>query len=313
MRAPAVSTALPEKVHRAFIKFTLKMRSRTNAWVAFREAGMYPLQYTCLHRMLAFLEAVLDLDDGEYAKVAMQDCIADARIAGVDNWFHKLFSLLTYVNGGIAPADALHHDGTVDVDKCLALWRRYHHTSRCGGIWLSILHQAKTSRILHQAKTSRSQPYNAWFPGWGCGGSASFDLGESHWRPAPCITADNIPYSHLISLIKLRTNSHALSIEMLRHARPRVPRASRTCPWCHTPGALHDELHCVLECPSISETRLRYPALFGAGAGARDMRTLFGVMRLWLLPLASFVHNLLHVGQQSTLDSMALPRPIATT
>ena len=84
---------------------------------------------------------------------------------------------------------------------------------------------------------------------------------------------------------------------------------------CHTPGALHDELHCVLECPSISETRLRYPALFGAGAGAQDMRTLFGDETLTLVApgLASFVHNLLHVGQQSTLDSMALPRPVATT
>ena len=44
--------------------------------------------------MLAFLGAVLDLDDGECAKVAMLDCIADARIAGVDNWFSKLFALL---------------------------------------------------------------------------------------------------------------------------------------------------------------------------------------------------------------------------
>ena len=89
---------------------------------AFCEAGTVSKlaciqQYPCLHRMLAFLEAVLDLDDGEYAKVAMLDCIADARIAGVDNWFHTLFALLTYVNGGIAPADALHHDGTVDVDE----------------------------------------------------------------------------------------------------------------------------------------------------------------------------------------------------
>jgi hypothetical protein len=76
----------------------------------FREAGMYPLQYTCLHRVLTFLESALDLDDGEYVKVAMLDCIADARIAGVDNWFSKLSGLLAHVNGGVVPADALHPD-----------------------------------------------------------------------------------------------------------------------------------------------------------------------------------------------------------
>ena len=102
--------------------------------------------------MLAFLEAVLDLDDGEYAKVAMLDCIADARIAGVDNWFHTLFALLTYVNGGIAPADALHHDGTVDVDKCLALWRRYHHTSVWGKFGCRSSYCTKQRRRAHNVQ-----------------------------------------------------------------------------------------------------------------------------------------------------------------
>ena len=105
------------------------MRHRTKAWVAFREAGMYPLQYTCMHRMLAFLDAVLAMDDGEYAKIAMLDCIEDARNAGVNNWYSKLSKLLTHVNGGTPPTDALHPDGTVDVDRCLVLWRKHHHTS----------------------------------------------------------------------------------------------------------------------------------------------------------------------------------------
>ena len=58
---------------------------QTKAWVVFREAGMYPLLYTCLHSgLLAFLGAALDLDDGEYTKVAMPVCIVDA-INGVGN------------------------------------------------------------------------------------------------------------------------------------------------------------------------------------------------------------------------------------
>jgi hypothetical protein len=55
-------------------------------------------------------------------------------------------------------------------------------------------------------------------------GGPEVDLGEAHWRPARCITAYNIPHSHLISLIKLRTNSHGWNIEMLRHPRPPVSR-----------------------------------------------------------------------------------------
>ena len=274
-RAPAESDVLPERVHRNFIKFTLKMRHRTKAWVAFREAGMYPLQYTCMHRMLAFLDGVLALDDGEYAKIAMLDCIEDARNAGVNNWFSKLSKLLTHVNGGTAPTDALHSDGTVDVDKCLMLWRRYHHTT----VWRGLSTDPRTA----PSENVSLSLYAAFF-------SSDLPLEDAHWRPAPCITATNIPYNQLISLIKLRTNSHHLNIERLRHTRPRVPRSRRACPWCRTPGAVHDELHCVLECPHLSQTRLRYPALFGPGTDA-DMRTLFTSEHL-AAPLASFVHSL---------------------
>ena len=128
-------------------------------------------------------------------------------------------------------------------------------TPVCGETWLSIL-------VLHQAKTPRSQRTMR--------GSQAGAVVAPHrltWGnptgglPHASLLTQPIPYSHLISLIKLGTISHALNIEMLRHAlqhaRPRVPQASqvsRTCPWCHTPGALHDELHYVLECPSISET-----------------------------------------------------------
>ena len=275
-RTPAESEVLPEQVHRNFIKFTLKMRHRTKAWVAFREAGMYPLQYTCMHRMLAFLDGVLAMDDGEYAKIAMLDCIEDARNAGVNNWYSKLSKLLTHVNGGTPPTDALHPDGTVDVDRCLVLWRKHHHTT----VWGSLATDPRTA----PSEDVTLCTYAAYFA------TGLDSSGATHWRPAPCITATNIPYNQLISLIKLRTNSHHLNIERLRQSRPRVPRSRRACPWCRTPGAVHDELHCILECPHLSQTRLRYPALFGPGADP-DMRTLFTSEHL-AAPLASFVHSL---------------------
>ena len=277
--APADSTVLPEQVHRNFVKFALKMRSKTKAWVAFREAGMYPLQYSCMHRMLAFLDSVLALDDGEYAKIAMLDCIADARSAGVSNWFSKLSKLLTHVHDGTPQADVLGPDGTVDVDNCLMLWRRYYHTS----IWRNLHNDPRTAPSENVSLVT----YHRWF-------ASNLPEDDSHWRPAPCITADNIPCSQLISLLKLRTNSHHLNIERLRHTRPRVPRSRRACPWCHTPDSMHDELHCVFECPHLSHTRLQYPALpFGSDGRVQDadMRKVFTAENL-VAPLASFVHSI---------------------
>ena len=90
--------------------------------------------------MLAFLDGVLALDDGEYAKMAMLDCIDDARSTGVNNWYNKLSKLLTHVNGGTMPVDALHADGTVDVDRCLGLWRKHQHNTVCGGTYLLTTH-----------------------------------------------------------------------------------------------------------------------------------------------------------------------------
>jgi hypothetical protein len=61
--------------------------------------------------------------------------------------------------------------------------------------------------------------------------------------PASCIRATNIPYSQLISLIKLRTNSHHLDIERLRHASgPEFPDHAE-----RVPGAA-PLMHCMMNC-----------------------------------------------------------------
>jgi hypothetical protein len=157
--------------------------------------------------------------------------------------------------------------------------------------------------------------YNTWFSSSGCNvhglrstgassaGGPAADLWEAHWRPAPCITADNIPHSHLISLIKLvRTNSHGLnSLRILRCCGIHV-LVSRTASGAERVLVVTPLVHCmmtdtlcVLECPHISEIRQRYPILFAGqvwAVGTHDMRTLFTDETL-VAPLASFVHNML--------------------
>lgn len=273
---PATSTLMPEKVHRNFVKFTLRMRSKTKAWVAFREAGMFPLQYTCLHRMLTFLDSVMGMADGEFTKVAMTDCIAQAN-AGARNWFSHLRDLLNRCAGGTVPSSALQHDGTVNVQECLLLWRQHHYRT----VWGSLHPDPRSA----PSDNITLCTYHAYF-------ATPLPSGGEEWLCAPCIAANHIPYHHLISLINMRTNSHTLNIERMRHLRPRVPRAARACPWCRAPGAVQDELHCILECSHFSQKRLQYPRLFTLGAAAPDMRMLFTDGSL-TGPLASFVHMVL--------------------
>ncbi len=284
---PATNASPPELVHRNFVKFTLRMRSRTKAWVAFREAGMYPLQYSCFHRMLSFLDSVLEMDDGEYAKVAMLDCIHHAN-AGCMNWFGRLLRLAKHCAGGSMPAAAVLADGTaVDVEQCLLLWRKFQYRT----VWGNLHHDPRTA----PSENITLCTYHRYF---------ATDLPEdsSVWSCAPCISAANIPYHQLISLISLRTNSHNLNIERMRQSRPRVPRAHRLCPWCHAAGQVQDELHCILECPHVAHLRLQYPLLFGAETAARDMRSLFTDETL-TCALASFVHRALNASGSERLDN----------
>jgi hypothetical protein len=274
----AVSNLKPEQVHRNFVRFTLKMRGSTKAWVAFREAGMYPLQHVCLNRMLVFLDSVLTMDDGELVKVAMLDCIAQAA-AGSRNWFSQMRELLQQCNGGELPTHALQTDGTVDVEECMRIWRTRQHAA----VWGHLHSNPRTAPSTDITLCT----YHSYF-------GTDLPEGGDAWTCAPCIAADHIPYHHLIKLINLRTNSHNMNIERLRHSGRRVPRADRTCPWCRTrDSAVQDELHCVLECSHFAQTRQQYPDLFpGPDTAALDMRGLFvdgGLTR----PLASFAHALL--------------------
>jgi hypothetical protein len=78
-------------------------------------------------------DSALALDVCEYAKNAMLDCVANTG-AGVNNWFSKLSNLLRNVHGGTMPEHAMRIDGSVDVQRCLELRRKYHHTIVWGNL-----------------------------------------------------------------------------------------------------------------------------------------------------------------------------------
>jgi hypothetical protein len=96
------------------------------------------------------------------------------------------------------------------------------------------------------------------------GDSVSIDLQHSHWRPASCIRATNIPYSQLISLIKLRTNSHHLDIKRLRHTTvgPDSSQITQSVSLVLRPSDAVQDEECIARWSGhhVSNTRIRYPA-----------------------------------------------------
>ena len=265
-----------EQVHRNFLRYALRLRKCTSVWTLYREAGMYPVQHACLQQMLTFLRRVLQMDSREYVRLAMLECVADASVggAGIDNWYNKLQCMLAHVSHGVFddPAAINVAVGWVDVDYCMARWRSYYHTS----VWHGLAPDPRTAPSAGATLCT----YHTWF-------ASDLPTDGAHWSCAPCITAPNVPYAHLISLIKLRTSSHNLAVQRLRQVRPRIPRALRACPLCSS-GAVQDEHHMLFDCPHLAQARLQYGTLFQANhQGIKSMST----NPLLTSVLASFVHN----------------------
>jgi hypothetical protein len=264
-----------EQVQRNFLRYTLRVRRCTAVWTLYREAGMYPVQHACLQQMLTFLSRVLQLESGEYVKLAMLECIADASAggAGSNNWYKKLQSLLAHVSHGVFddPAAVNVGEGWVDVDMCMSRWRSFYHTH----VWHGLTSTPRTAPSVGATLCT----YHAWF-------ASDLPANGARWSCAPCITAPNVPYAQLISLIKLRTSSHNLAVQRLREAHPRVPRAARKCLLCNS-GAVQDEHHMLFECPHLATARQQYGALFHASPEIRETCT----NPLLTSVLASFVHR----------------------
>ena len=58
---------------------------------------------------------------------------------------------------------------------------------------------------------------------------------------------------HKISLCRFRVSSHSLMIEKGRHARPKIERLDRKCPFCKT--EVEDECHFITKCPLYTKNR----------------------------------------------------------
>ena len=76
--------------------------------------------------------------------------------------------------------------------------------------------------------------------------------------------------SKLRALVQFGLGSHTLPVEQGRFARPAVLRHLRRCTVCDT-QAVGDELHCVFDCPQLSDVRAQFLGLFQDAAGCMRM------------------------------------------
>jgi hypothetical protein len=79
--------------------------------------------------------------------------------------------------------------GGLRVDMCMTRWRDFYHRTVWTGLAVDPRRTAPTDGV------TRWSTYHAWF-------ASDLPADGSHWKPAPSITAPNIPYPHLINLIK---------------------------------------------------------------------------------------------------------------
>jgi hypothetical protein len=87
----------------------------------------------------------------------------------------------------------------------MARWREFYHST----VWSGLAADPRVAPLDGVTMCT----YHAWF-------ASDLPTDGSHWKAAPRITVPSVSYSHLISLIKLRTSNHKLAIQQLREVYP---------------------------------------------------------------------------------------------
>ena len=101
---------------------------------------------------------------------------------------------------------------------------------------------------------------------------------------------DTLPRCYRIAMTQLRTSNHKLPVEKGRYSN--LPRNLRTCTLCSSekPG---DEFHFLLECPALSELRLKYiPKYFRTNPNFYKYAQIISYQNnKQMLNLSKFIHH----------------------
>ena len=88
-------------------------------------------------------------------------------------------------------------------------------------------------------------------------------------HPYLCAGA-RMPAAWVESMARLRLSSHALRVELGRHARPRVAFQDRKCTRCTAGDSVDDEYHLLLECGATEAVRRTFADIIPVGGTQQE-------------------------------------------
>ena len=247
--APACSLALVpqlkdlQDIQLSFFRNLCQLCRSVTPHVNFREFAERPWLDSWWSMVLGFTRRLPLLPEGSLRLDILRDVIADARqplmcakwAARVNKQFKDLDMGSPFISSGIGALDSLGFMSRL--------------AKRRDQVWKILLESPRTA----PSKGAKLCPYHHWF---GRPSNLRFEL----YYELP------MGISKLRALVQFRLGSHTLPVEQGRFARPALLRHLCRCTVCDT-QAVGDELHCVFDCPHLSDIRARFPGLVQDAAG----------------------------------------------
>jgi len=226
-----------EKLHAAFLRRLLGVRTGTTGDVVLAEVGRFPLRATVAKLLGNFWNRLVTMEDTRLVKAAFecslelaQQQTSSQRSSGQATWTWQVASFLCALG---ADCD-VGNPRQVNVESLIAAAQEAQIASLLNG-------GVKAQEYLKIVGVPSSASYTA---------PAAYLQIVQRWPERK-------------RLAQLRTGAHSLAVETGRWRG--LPREERVCQRCGS-GAVDDVRHMVFDCDQLMDERLQHPELFAAGS-----------------------------------------------
>lgn len=229
-----------EQTRLSFARVLLGLKTSVPSWNVYRELGWYPLMVYVARQVVRYMNKLVDMQSGTWAKMAMLDAWMMYKQHGCMNWCAQFDNFMTAL--GMQPTEL--YEGLMPIYDDVAVQKALQ--VKCHQVYLT------------PTCSSKLALYNAQF-GW----PLRREDGEvvDRWLTAPYLLLP-VPSKKLVLLARFRLSCHYLAIETGRWSRTLVDH--RKCTLCGD-GSVQDEHHHIFACQHLAEDRAQFPRIFGNG------------------------------------------------
>lgn len=212
-----------EKMHLAYMKNTLCVKTSTATPAIYAELGRFPISHRSKVKAIKYWSRILSFDNTHIVKQAYLTLL-DTYKSGQNNWCTIICNILNEAN-----LHSCWQDQIFDEKNLLTLKERLskHFMDKC----INEIHDSDKYPKLRTYKTFKSEFKSENYLTWPCS------------------------KGHTVALTKFRLSSHNLAIETGRYTRPKTPSSERKCTLCEE-DQVEDEKHFLLQCPYYREERM---------------------------------------------------------